>query len=162
MTKTDAKKLTYKINTEITENNITTETKQVRSPYLPMTENISDVEENTTTAEIFANAMKVINTNEDMDFNNNEIFYARKISAEELELDIQEKYHYDDCDYTFHSYKVKDTMNILDTDKVQPDNSISLDKVSRFQLVPSGLQDYFNIATDSHSDDEVTIVLYET
>ncbi|XP_060601993.1 uncharacterized protein LOC132755199 [Ruditapes philippinarum] len=103
MTKNDAKKLTYKINTEITENNITTDTKQVRSPYLPMTENISDVEENTTTAEIFANAKKVINTNEDMDFNNNEIFYARKICAEELELDIHEKYHYDDCDYTFLS-----------------------------------------------------------
>jgi hypothetical protein len=72
--------LTYNINTEIIENNITIETKPARSAYLPITEDISDVEENTTTctANIFANAMEVINTNENMDFNNNEIFMQER------------------------------------------------------------------------------------
>jgi hypothetical protein len=59
--------------------NNTPETKPDRSAYLPITEDISDNEKKTTTADIFVNAMKVINTNEDLDFNNNE----RKLSAEE-------------------------------------------------------------------------------
>ena len=156
--KEDAKKLTYNINTETVEPRSTSKIgpNTCRSPYRPVVENISEDEIETTgedmfsnelsTSKIFKSAMDIINTDY-LDVNNNEIYYATKLSEDQTEQ------------INFSSYTVN-SIN-FDSDVEKPDNNVSIKTVARFQVVNSNSQCDFSNNDEQVTDGTLKVVFYE-